>query len=187
MAKEEYVIDLFFGEYMGGKARLENSDNYPGRKQPVVKKMKTHPSQLLKPGKKEEFPYALDPEENIERIEGEAGFPIIILKPTANVPDLTKDQFEKTIWRHLKENEEKDAEHWREKYREKKKELETKKKDLKALRERTEEERKQKSSSSASNNVTCPACDSSNPESKWRDNNGFCPSCGNKKLEEVKG
>ena len=190
MAKEGFVIDKFHGEYFGGLDKLKDSENYPGRKKPVIKKLNTHPSELLRRSKKEEFPYALDPQKNIRRIDDHSGdFPIIILEPTKDVPDLTEEQFRNTIGYQENEGEKERVKEWKEKHRDKKKELESARKELETLRKEREEleEREKASQTSNSNNVRCPNCDSSNPQSKWEDNNGYCPSCDDKTLDEVKG
>jgi len=189
MAKEGFVIDKFHGEYFGGLDDLKDSDKYPGRKKPVIKKLNTHPSKLLNRSKKEEFPYALDPQKNIKRIDEHGEFPIIILEPTGDVPELTPEEFKNTIGYQEQADEKKEAEKWRDKYRDKKKEWEAKRKELESLRKEREEgkEREKASKRSTSDSVKCPNCDSSNPQSNWEDNRGYCPSCGDKTLDEVKG
>lgn len=189
MAKEGFVVDLFFGEYFGGLVKYEDSDNYPGRKKPVIKELNTHPSQLLSRSEKKEFPYALDPEKNIKRIDEQGDFPIILLVPTGDVPELTEQQLKNTIGYREQADEKEEAEYWKDEYRDKKKELESKKKELRELRSEREEEKEREKASkkSTSDSVKCPKCDSSNPQSNWEDNNGYCPSCGDKTLDEVKG
>jgi len=189
MAKEGFVVDKFHGEYFGGLVKMKDSDDYPGRVKPVVKLLNTHPTDLLKRSKKKEFPYALDPEKNVRRIEGKGDFPIIILEPTGDIPDLTQNQYENTIGYQENESEKDEAEKWREKYEDTEKELESVRKEKDRLLKEKErrEEREQASKTSGSSGVTCTNCDSTNPQSNWEDNNGYCPSCDDVTLDEVKG
>jgi len=187
MVKEAFVVDRFKGEYFGGLVDFEGSEDYPGRKKPVIKLMRTHPTENISRAEKAEFPYSLT-EENINRYD-DGDFPIIYLEPTKDVPELTEEQYKKTHGYKEKESDKEEIERWKERYRDKEKELESLRKDLRTLRsvKEEQEEREKASTSSQSNGVKCTGCDSSNPEQRWEDNGGYCPSCGDVTLDEVKG
>jgi len=189
MVKEALVVDNFHGEYFGGLVKLKDSEDYPGRKKPVIKELNTHPSKILGRSNKKEFPYSLDPKKNIRRVNEKGDFPVIYLEPTGDVPELTDDEYKSTVGYQQKEEEKKEIERLRDKRNDAQKELESVKKEKEDLLEEKEqmEEREQASKSSGSSGVTCPNCDSTNPQSSWEDNNGFCPSCDDKSLDDVKG
>ena len=192
MVREAFVYDLFFGEYTGGLHDWELSKEYgdEGRKHPIIKKMKTRAEELPRRADKEKFPYALAEEEDTIRIETDAGYPIILLVPDPSIPELSKREYRKTIGYRLNREENKEIERLNAQLEQTENLMKSFKKDKRQLsreREEMEEAEQEKKITTSSSGVTCPGCDATNSEKKWKDNNEFCPSCDDVKLDEAKG
>jgi hypothetical protein len=192
MTRERFVFSLFHGEYIGGLDHFKDAPAYHGRKIPVIKKVKSRPGQLLKFWKsdREEFPYALDKEADMIKIDAIPGFPLLILVPNTDIPEFSRDEYERTIAYKIYGELMEQTDNLKDKLEKKQDRIDRLNKENRELRkeveEREEKEASQRSSSS-SGGVECPDCSSTNPEKKWEKNNDTCPSCGDVSLSEAKG
>ncbi|WP_276273556.1 hypothetical protein [Haloarcula litorea] len=185
MAKEPLVIDLFFGEYFGGHTgEMERPDEYPERVKPKIRPMGTKGSEIF--SRPKTFPYALDEEKNIEEYRTDAGFRVMILRPTKDIPGLTEEEFKRTIGYRMNEDLKDEISRLEGEIQEKEKLLGTVSKEADVLREEREElEKKEAAQSSSSSGIECPDCNSTNPKSRWKNNDGYCPSCSDVALEDA--
>jgi hypothetical protein len=185
MAKEPLVIDLFFGEYVGGHTgEMERPDEYPERVKPEIRPMGTKGSEIF--SRPKTFPYALDEEKNIEEYRTDAGFRFMLLRPTKDIPGLTEEEFKRTIGYRMNEDLKDEISRLEGEIEELEKEKGTAEKKADNLREEREEwEKKEAAKSSSSSGIQCPDCDSTNPKSRWKDNDGYCPSCSDVALEDA--
>lgn len=185
MAKEPFVVDLFFGEYFGGHTgNMERPDNYPERVKPEIRAMGTKGSEIY--SRPQTFPYALDEEKNIEEYRTDAGFKIMILRPTKDIPEFPEEKYKRTIGYRMNQDLEKQNARLEDKIDDLNKELGTAEKDADELREESEEwQKRDEAQKSSSSGIECPDCDSTNPKSRWKDNDGYCPSCSDVALEDA--
>jgi len=185
MAKEPFVVDLFFGEYFGGHTgKMERPDEYPERVKPEIRPMGTKGSEIY--SRPKTFPYPLDEEKNIEEYRTDAGFKIMVLRPTKDIPEFPEEKFKRTIGYRMNQDLEKQNARLEDKIDDLKKELGTAEKDADQLREEKEEQQKrEEAQKSSSSGIECPDCDKTNPKSRWKDNDGYCPSCSDVALEDA--
>lgn len=185
MAKEQFVVDCFFGEYFGGHTgEMERPDEYPERVKPKIRPMGTKGSEIF--SRPKTFPYALDEEKNIEEYRTDAGFRVMILRPTKDIPELTEEEFKRTIGYRMNEDLEEKITNLKDEIDDLEKEKGTAEKKADDLREEREEwEKKEAAKSSSSSGIECDECGSTNPKSRWKDNDGYCPSCSDVALEDA--
>lgn len=184
--KESFVVDLFFGEYFGGHTgEMERPDEYPERVKPEIRPMGTKGSEIY--SRPKTFPYPLDEEKNIKEFRTDAGFRVMVLRPTRDIPEFPDGKFERTIGYRMNQDLEEEISDLEDEIRDLEKDLGVAEKERDELREEKEQEEKRKKaqSSGSSSGVECPECGSTNAKSKWKSNDGYCPSCSDVALEEA--
>jgi hypothetical protein len=180
---DTFYVNLFhngFIKYSGFKKSLENSDREGVR--PVMMPIKQGLKGLFS-FNAVRFPYRLDKEKNIRKISVN-DYEIAFLIPSRDVPNLTGNQFEDSIYFRLFGDNEGRIQELRDKVEGLEKDKGKLRKEIRELKEEEEEQNKG-GSGSTRNSLQC-SCGASNPRSRWESNNGLCPSCGQVYVDDEK-
>jgi len=173
MSKTFYV-NLFhngFFRYSGFKKERKPSEN--GGFHPVMVPTTTSLVKAVKRTAKM-FPYRLT-DENI-RSFGSNEFEIAFLIPTENVPNLSQNDIEESLYYKLTGSDEERLSELRSQVSDLEDKLGKKNKKIRELQSE-EEERNKGGSNGSRKSLRCPQCGASNGKSLWERNNGECPDC----------
>lgn len=186
---------MLHGEHFGKLDDWKEAPGYVGRRIPVIRKLDYTWGQVLNPlnsvtsKKKEEYPYPLDENSDTIKVDAVPGFPLLIIVPDMDIPELSKQEYKRSIAYQIQESLLEKIEGLKRNLEKKQDEIDRLNKENRELRKEVEEREEKEASQnsrSSSSGVKCPDCGATNPEQKWEKNNDTCPSCGDVALSEAK-